>query len=281
MTEIRFRIYSLKSGCTGTEKTQPSSDRRKRNELLIQFGLKWLKPTVSQFTICLEIHQNHCSWQWSGGIQNGGSTLNAAIARLCHGEYALQTGSMALLWASPIRCCSDWWRSLMHLPLITPQSWFIHLVSVTWHCQCPQLLQWKLPAGTFTIIWSPDGQRHQTERTHAAPSHLIYTGFVLEGRWASHCLHSERIPHPEGSAAHWARGVSGSVSLPSEELVRVCVKPIQRTHVQGCAHTQSQNLAGFCLCQPSLWSLSACQVLHKEINPSGERIIIKTGFMHR
>lgn len=191
----------------------------------------------------LEVHQKHCSWQWSGGIQNGGSVLNAAVARLCHGDYVLQTGSMAHLWAFPIRCLSDWWHSLMHLPLFTSQAWFIRLVSVTWHWHCPLLLRWKLPAGTFTIIWSPDGWKHQTEtyiHTHGAASHLTHTGPVLEGRWASYCLHSERISHPEGSAAWWARGVSGSVSLPSEELVWVCMRPIlAHTHATVRTHRQS------------------------------------------
>lgn len=95
-------------------------------------------------------------------------------------------------------------------------------------------------------------------RTHIALSHLTHTGPVLEGRWASHCLHSERISHPEGSAAWWARGVSGSVSLPSEELVWVCMRPIltqthTRTRANGLVHIHTQpvcvNLAGFCLCQ--------------------------------
>lgn len=144
--------------------------------------MNWLKWTVHQFTICLEVHQNHCSRQWSDGIQNGASILNAAAtACLCHGEYVLQTGSMAHLWAFPIRCLSDWWHSLVHLPLFSPQSWFIRLVSVTWHWHCPLLLLWKLPVGTFTIIWSPDGQKHQTETytytppyTHVhTPHHLI------------------------------------------------------------------------------------------------------------
>lgn len=58
-------------------------------------------------------------------------------------------------------------------PLITPQSWFIRLVSVTWHWHCPLLLLWKLPAGTFTIIWSPGGQRHQTETCTHTQHRLI------------------------------------------------------------------------------------------------------------
>lgn len=74
-------------------------------------GVNWLKRPVSQFTLGLDVHQNHCSWQWSAGIQNGGSILNAAAARLCHGECSLQTGSMAHLWAFPIRCLPDWWHS--------------------------------------------------------------------------------------------------------------------------------------------------------------------------
>lgn len=120
----------------------------------------------------LEVYQ----MQWScGGIQNGGSILNAAVSRLCHGGCVPQTGSMAHLWAFPIRCLSDWWHSLTHLPLFTAPAWFIRLVSVTWHWHCPLLLLWKLPAGTFTIIWSPGGWKHQTEihtRTHTQ-QHLI------------------------------------------------------------------------------------------------------------
>ncbi len=127
-----------------------------------------------------EVHQNHCSWQWSDGIQNGGSILKAATACLCHGEYVLVTGSMAHLWAFPIRCLSDWWHSLTHLPLLSPQSWFIRLVSVTWHWHCPLLLLWKLPVGTFTIIWSPDGWKHQTETYTYTPSHThIHTAHRL------------------------------------------------------------------------------------------------------
>lgn len=135
---------------TRTEKTGPSRDAR---NTITWIKCIWLTGTVNQFTICLD----HCSWQWSDGIQNGGSILNAAVARLCHGEYVLQTGSVAHLWAFPIRCLSDWWHSLVHLPLFSPRPWFIRLVSVTWHWHCPLLLLWKLPAGTFTIIWSPDG----------------------------------------------------------------------------------------------------------------------------
>lgn len=225
----------------------------------------------------LTLKRRHSKWRLH-------SALNAAVACLSHGEYVPQTGSMAHLWAFPIRCLSDWWHSLLHLPLFTPQSWFIRLVSVTWHWHCPLLLLWKLPAGTFTIIWSPDGRKHQTETytpsyTHTTLSHLTHTGPVLEGRWASHCLHSERISHPEGSAAWWARGVSGSVSLPSEELVWVCMRPIltqTHTHVQTGMHTytaslrEPRRLLSLPMC--SLWSLSVCQDLHKEINPSGEGI---------
>lgn len=106
--------------------------------------------------------------------------------------YVLQTGIMARLWALPIRCLSDWWPSLAHLPPFTLQPWFIRLVSVTWHWHCPLLLLWKLPAGTFTIIWSPDGWKHQTEtsaHTHRRTctyaqrlSHLSHTGPVLVGQ---------------------------------------------------------------------------------------------------
>lgn len=79
--------------------------------------LKW---AVTQLAIYLEVHQNPCSWQWSNGIQNGGSILNAAAAHLCHGENVLQTGSMAHLWAFHIRCLSDWWHSPVHLPRFSP-----------------------------------------------------------------------------------------------------------------------------------------------------------------
>lgn len=134
---------------------------------------------------------------------------------------------------------------------------------MTWHRRCPPLLLWKLPVGTFTIIWSPDGQKHQTEtytRAHTRHRHHTHTGPVPEGRWASHCLHSERISHPEGSAAWWARGVSGSVSLPSEELVRVCTRPIlahTKTHGHNRKHTHTQpvcmNHAAFSCCQSAVY----------------------------
>ncbi|TNN85964.1 hypothetical protein EYF80_003808 [Liparis tanakae] len=49
--------------------------------------------------------KNHCGGERSGGIQNGGSALSAAAfaARLRHGEYVPPTGSVAHLWAFPIR----------------------------------------------------------------------------------------------------------------------------------------------------------------------------------
>lgn len=106
--------------------------------------------------------------------------------------------------------------------------------------------------------------------THTAPSHHTHTGPVLEGRWASHCRHSEKISHPEGSAAWWARGVSGSVSLPSEELVWVCMRPIlahTKTHRQECKHAHT-HVRG-----PSVWtaqaSVSANQPFMILVCPSG------------
>lgn len=125
--------------------------------------------------------------------------------------------------------------------------------------------------------WAKASDRNT--HAHTAPSHLTHTGPVLEGRWASHCLHSERISHPEGSAAWWARGVSGSVSgsvsLPSDELVWGMheANPARaKTHT--CTNTRAVcvNLAYFsCL---SIYILWACRDLHKEINPSSEGINI-------
>lgn len=192
---------------------------------------------------------------------------------------------------SPLGAFSDWWHRPAHLPLITPQSWFIRLVSVTWHWHCPLLLLWKLPAGTFTIIWSPDGRTHQTEtsahthphtcahtHTHTLPSHLTHTGPVLEGRWASHCLPLWKDLSPRGlSCLVGQRGKRLCKPAKCEELVWVCMKPIQ--HKQGvCARTHTntvcKNLTSFSLPIYSLWRLPACQVLHKEIRPSGEEINI-------
>lgn len=109
-----------------------------------------------------------------------------------------------------------------------------------------------------TLVYMCAHTLHHPHRTHTGP--------VLEGRWGSHCLHSERIPHPEGSAAWWARGVSGSVSMPSEELVWVCMRPIlahTKTHTHrerdtsASMHTHTQpvcmNHAGFCLCQSAVY----------------------------
>lgn len=103
---------------------------------------------------------------------------------------------------------------------------------------------------------------HQCARGGTTSSHLIHTGPVLEGRWASHCLHSERISHPEGSAARWATGVSVSVKLPSQ-IWPACV----------CVFTRHTLVHSLTLPLPiwSLWSLSACQDVHKEINPTGWR----------
>lgn len=106
--------------------------------------------------------------------------------------------------------------------------------------------------------WAKASDRNM--HAHTTPSHLTHTGPVLEGRWASHCLHSERISHPEGSAAWWARGVSGSVSgsvsLPSDELVWGMheVNPARaKTHT--CTNTQAvcMNLAYFSRCQSTFY----------------------------
>lgn len=35
------------------------------------------------------------------------SKMAVAVSRLCHGDCVLQTGSVAHLWAFPIRCLSD------------------------------------------------------------------------------------------------------------------------------------------------------------------------------
>lgn len=87
---------------------------------------------------------------------------------------------------------------LMAQPRAPPslQSWFIRLVSVTWHWHCPLLLLWKLPVGTFTIIWSPDGRTHQTET-------YTYTPSYTHGTVSSH--------------SHWACA-RGQVSLPLPPL---------------------------------------------------------------
>ena len=58
--------------------------------------------------------------------------------------------------------------------------------------------------------------------------------------------------------AWWARGLSGSVSLPSEELVRVCMRTIltnTHTHTerQTDTHPVCVNLAGFSLCQSAVY----------------------------
>lgn len=87
---------------------------------------------------------------------------------------------------------------LMAQPRAPPslQSWFIRLVSVTWHWHCPLLLLWKLPVGTFTIIWSPDGRTHQTKT-------YTYTPSYTHGTVSSH--------------SHWACA-RGQVSLPLPPL---------------------------------------------------------------
>lgn len=137
----------------------------------------WYELTQNSLSLnSLFIHQNPRSWQWSNIIQNGASILNTALAWPYHSGYVLQTGSKAHLLAFHIRCLCDWWHRLVHLPLFSPQSWFIRLVSLTWHWHCPPLLLWKLPVGTFTIIWSPDGQKHQTETyTRAHTLHCLIT----------------------------------------------------------------------------------------------------------
>lgn len=189
--------------------------------------------------------------------QNGGSILNVPIAWLCHAEHVLQTGNVAHLWAFHIRRLSDWWHSLARLPLFSAQSWFIRLAAVTWH--------WRLPTyfSCGSSLWAHSplfgipmgksiGQKHTT-CTHTILSRHIHTGPVLEGRWASHCLHSERISHPEGSAAWWARGVSGSVRLPSEELVWMCMRPIlAHAHIQSAGAIQASIVASLGFYDPCL-----------------------------
>lgn len=209
----------------------------------------------------LTLKRRHSKWRLH-------SILNAAVACLRHGEYVPQTGSMAHLWAFPIRCLSDWWHSLLHLPLFTPPV----LIYSSSLCDLALALPTTSPVETpcghihYYLVsrWAKasDGNIHTLIHTptRIALSHLTHTGPVLEGRWASHCLHSERISHPEGSAAWWARGVSGSVSLPSEELVWVCMRPIliqTHTHIHTRANTHTQpvcmNLTGFCRCQCAVY----------------------------
>lgn len=94
----------------------------------------------------------------------------------------------------------------------------------------------ETPCGHFhhylASQWAKASERSTHTCAHTLPSHHAHTGSMLEGTWTSHCRHSERISHPEGSAAWWARGVSGSVSVPNEELVWLCT----HAHIHKCKH---------------------------------------------
>lgn len=160
----------------------------------------------------------------SASIQNGGSVFTAVDCP-CHGDGRLQIGTFlgiphkVLFW-------------LMALPNSPPSRHSSALIYSSRLCDLALALPTTSSSGNSLRAHSllfgvPTGGGI---RQNAAPSHLIHTGPVLEGRWASLRLLSKWISHPEGSAARWARGVSGSVSLPSEELVWVCVKPIQHAH---------------------------------------------------
>lgn len=186
----------------------------------------------------------------------------------------------------------------MHLPLLTSQAWFIRLVSVTWHWHYPLLLWWKLPAGTFTIIWSPSGWKHQTDTYIHTLSHT-QSSISSHSHWACargqvslllpplwkdlsprglSCLvgqRGKRLCKP----AKWGTGLGMHKANPSTHRSKHTCKRASthtRTHT-GSLH-EHRLFQSMPIC--SLWSLSACQDLHKEINLSGEKNHINKHMNH-
>lgn len=251
-----------------SKKIAQSSDAKNTLHSWNLAGINWNPQSLNSWFI----RQNPCSWQWSNTIQNGGSILNTACSY--HSEYVLQTGSMAHLWAFHIRCLCDWCHRLVHLPLFSPQSWFIRLV----FCDLAPALPTTSPVET------PCGHIHH----------------YLESRWAKAsdrnihtCAHTAPSSH-----SHWACA-RGQVSLPLPPLwkdlsprglsclvgqrgKRLC-EPAKwgtgpgmheansSTHTAGLHEPCSVQSLPIC----GLWSLSACQDLHKEINSTGKGIHTK------
>lgn len=142
---------------------------RKKTSASTTFWINRPKWTVSQFTVCLEVLQNVAESEATASKMEAPSWMApAAPSLLCRSRASFPT-FMGIPHKVPF-----WLMAPPRAPP-SPRSWFIRPSSLWLGTGVAHLLlPWKIPVGTFTIIWSPGGRKHQTETyTHARTRHHL------------------------------------------------------------------------------------------------------------